>query len=176
VSGQVFVDETKHRDYLMCAAVLLPTDLAPLRRVVRGLVLPGQRRVHMSKESAPRRRLIAETIAASGVTAVIFDAGRIEGDELERRRGCLRAVIAHADDLGADRVVLEQDDSLLRQDRQWLVEITRELACRDTLRYEHARAAAEPLLAVPDAIAWCWARGGDWRRRIRPAVTGVELV
>jgi hypothetical protein len=36
----------------------------------------------------------------------------------------------------------------------------------DTLRYEHRRAAAEQLLTLPDAIAWCWAKGGDWRRRI----------
>jgi len=71
VSGQVFVDETKHRNYLMRAAMLLPADVAPLRRAVRGLALPGQRRMHMSKESAPRRRLIADTIAGSGVTAVV---------------------------------------------------------------------------------------------------------
>jgi len=176
VSGQVLVDETKHRDYLMVAAVLLPADVASVRRAVRGLVLPGQRRVHMTKESAPRRRLIADTIVRSGADAVIFDTGQVNGDELGLRRPCLRAVVAHVDDLGADRLVLERDDSVLRWDRQWLVEITRELSCRDTLRYEHARAAEEPLLAVPDAIAWCWAKGGDWRRRIRPAVTAVELV
>ena len=53
-------------------------------------------------------------------------------------------------------------------DRQWLVEITRELGCRDTVRYEYARAAEGLLLSVPDATAWWWGRGGDWRRRIRP--------
>lgn len=66
VSGQVFVDETKHRDYLMVAAVLRPVDVAVLRRVVRGLVLPRQRRVHVSKESEPRRKMIADTTRAAG--------------------------------------------------------------------------------------------------------------
>jgi len=28
---------------------------------------------------------------------------------------------------------------------------------RDTLRYEHRQAAADLALAIPDAIAWCWA-------------------
>lgn len=84
------VDETKHRDYLMVAAVLLPADVADLRGVVRGLVLPGQRRVHMSKESEPRRRLIADTIVRSGVTAVVFDAGRAYAHELDARAACLR--------------------------------------------------------------------------------------
>jgi len=46
----------------------------------------------MSKESAPRRRVIAETIAGSGVSAVPFDAGPVDGDELGLRRACLRGV------------------------------------------------------------------------------------
>ena len=29
---------------------------------------------------------------------------------------------------------------------------------------------------IPDAVAWCWAKSGQWRNRIRPVVTGVELV
>jgi hypothetical protein len=51
------------------------------------------------------------------------------------------------------------------EDTQHLIEFTRAAGCRDTLRYEHRRASAEQLLAIPDAIAWCWANGGDWRRR-----------
>jgi len=38
---------TRH-GYLVAAAAVPPGDLAPLRSVVRGLVLPGQRRVHMN--------------------------------------------------------------------------------------------------------------------------------
>ncbi|RZS37800.1 hypothetical protein EV193_105359 [Herbihabitans rhizosphaerae] len=26
---------------------------------------------------------------------------------------------------------------------------------------------------MPDAIAWCWNRGGDWKNLIRPLVTEV---
>jgi len=32
----------------------------------------------------------------------------------------------------------------------------------------------EPLLAMPDAIAWCWQRSGEWRHRIRELVTEVR--
>ncbi len=52
----------------MVAAVVLPADL----QLVRSLVLPGQRRVHMKKECEPRKRLIADTIAGSSVEAVIL--------------------------------------------------------------------------------------------------------
>jgi hypothetical protein len=32
------------------------------------------------------------------------------------------------------------------------------------------------VLALPAAIAWCWANGGDWRRRIEPVVIDVREV
>jgi len=70
----------------------------------------------------------------------------------------------------------EQDDSLLWWDQQRLIEITREVGCRDTLRYEHRRAREELLLAIPDAIAWCWARGETWRRRVEPVVSKRQSV
>jgi len=31
-------------------------------------------------------------------------------------------------------------------------------------------------LAWSGAVAWCWAKGRQWRNRIRPVVTGVEFV
>lgn len=73
-------------------------------------------------------------------------------------------------------LVLEQDDTLLSWVNRRLIKFTRDAGCRETVRYEHRRAASDPLLAVPDAIAWCWAKGGDWRRRVEPVVTTVREV
>ena len=72
-------------------------------------------------------------------------------------------------------LVLEQDDTLVVSDRKLLYPATREAGCAE-LRYEHHRAATEQLLALPDAIAWCWAKGGDRRRRIEPVITDVPTV
>ena len=76
----------------------------------------------------------------------------------------------------ASLLVLERDDSLIGWDNQRLIEFTRAAGCRDTLAYQHRRAEAEALLAIPDAVAWCWAKGGDWRPRIQAAVTEVRKV
>jgi hypothetical protein len=176
VSSHVFVDETKHRGYLLVASVVVPDDLNSVRRMLRGLVLPGQRRLHMKDENDQRRRSIATAIAVSGVTATIYDAGRRYRNERERRAACLRALIIDVARRGDAMLVLEQDDTLLSWDNQRLIEFTREAGCRDTLRYEHRRAANELLLAMPDAIAWCWAKGGDWRRRVEPVVADVREV
>ncbi len=70
--------------------------------------------------------------------------------------------------VGETRLVLEQDDSLVQWDGQRLIELARAAGCRDRARYDHLRASAEQLLAVPDAVAWCWARGGE-RGRHCPA-------
>jgi hypothetical protein len=47
VTGHVFVAESKQRNYLLVAAVVMPGDLAGARRALRALVMPGQRRLHM---------------------------------------------------------------------------------------------------------------------------------
>ncbi len=174
--GHAFADETKHRGYLIVAVVVPPEELASARRAVRALVLPGQRRLHMKDESDPRRRAIAAAIVASGVRATVYDAGLRHRNERERRAACLYALIHDCADRGDSFLVLEQDETLRSWDSQCLIEFTRAVGCRDSLRYEHRHAASELLLALPDAIAWSWAKGGHWRRRIQPVVTDIRHV
>ena len=63
--------------------------------------------------------------------------------------------------------MLERDESLGTWDDQRLIEITRNLEA-GLVRYEHRSPTEELLLGLPDAIAWCWAKGGDWRRQVAP--------
>jgi len=176
VNGHVYLDETKRHSYLVAAAFVLPAVQDELRRVVRGLVLPGQRRLHMKDERDSRKRAIAAALVAAGVQATVYDAGVRYSTERLRRAACLQGVVQDAAGRGDTLLVLEQDDSLVSWDSQQLIELTRAAGCRDTLHYVHRRAADEPLLAIPDAIAWCWAKGGDWRRRIAPTVSAVRSV
>lgn len=83
---------------------------------------------------------------------------------------CLRGLV---DDLvagGADRVVIERDDVTIDVDRRVLYRRAHRLS-RPDLRYDHPRAHEEPLLAVADAVAWCWNRGGWWQQRVHNMVT-----
>ena len=177
MTRHVFLDETKRQGYVVAAAAVPPGDLAPLRSVVRGLVLPGQRRVHMKDERDSQRREMAAALVDAGVEVVIYDAGRRYSTQRRAREECLRAVVTDAAaEAGETRLVREQDDSLVRWDAQRLIELARAAGCRDRLRYDHLRASEEQLLAVPDAVAWCWARGGQWRRRVDPVVRLVRQV
>jgi hypothetical protein len=95
----------------------VPAGLDTVRKVIRGLILPGQRRLHMKDESNPRRRSIASAITVAGVQATIYDAGRRYPTESERRAACLRALVADAARRGDTMLVLEQDDTLLASGR-----------------------------------------------------------
>lgn len=172
----IYVDETKERGYLLVAARFNSADVDAVRKSLRGLVLRGQSRIHMAKESSQRRRAIAAAMSVIGVTATIYDAGRRYSDPLDARRACLEGILKDVERGQQTYLVLEQDDSIIDWDRQRLVELTRATGCRHTLRYEHHRAKADLLLTVPDAIAWCWARDGPWRPRIAPIVAAVQQV
>jgi hypothetical protein len=75
VTTHIYVDETKQHDYLLVASVHLASDLTALRRVVRGLLLPGQRYLHMKDEKDGRKRTIAKAFVDAGVQASIYRAG-----------------------------------------------------------------------------------------------------
>ncbi|AYE99674.1 hypothetical protein C0J29_32465 (plasmid) [Mycobacterium paragordonae] len=168
----IYVDETKHRDYLMVAAVVLGEDLTSARAVVQELLKPGQRHLHMKDEADGRKETIAKALVSADLRATVYDAGRRHRTQVLARAACLSALV---EDLATSNVetliVLDQDESLVQSDRRLLYGAVRAAGCEATVRYEHRRAASERLLAIPDAFAWCWAKGGRWRSHIRPVVT-----
>ncbi|MGQ0841554.1 hypothetical protein [Actinokineospora sp.] len=92
----------------------------------------------------------------------------------QQRRECLRAMMADLSLVGTRMLVLELDESVVEVDERVLYEQKRLLGCPN-LRFEHLRAHAEPLLAIPDAVAWCWQRGGQWKARVRELVTEIRV-
>jgi hypothetical protein len=70
----VFVDETKHAGYVLAAVTAADAEAA--RRVVRGLIAPGRRRLHMHNETFRRRRIVASTLVTMPLTATMYDAAR----------------------------------------------------------------------------------------------------
>ena len=65
------------------------SDTEAIRKTVRALVLPGQRRIHMKHEQARRRRVIVSALAAMQVQAIVYDAARRYRTDLAARTACL---------------------------------------------------------------------------------------
>ncbi|WP_343991771.1 hypothetical protein [Nocardioides dubius] len=137
----IFIDETKAKGYVVVAVLCPDTSLSLARRAIGGLVLPGQRSIHMKQEGPRRRQAIADVVTGlvpSGVHAVVLDAGRGPSPERVRRKRALEAIVELAAHGSPASLVIDLD---------------------------------QPLLALPDVVAWCWARGGEWRRRVSPVVS-----
>jgi hypothetical protein len=169
--GHVFVDESKKSDYILVAAVVAPSELAVARQTVRRLMLPGQRRLHMVKEKPDRQRSILAAIDRLGLSIMLYQAGTTYRTERERRMVCLRRMVEEMKAADHARLVLERDETLVTSDRRIIQSEHARLGC--SFSYEHDGAAQEPLLCIPDAVAWAWARGGDFRRRAKALVADV---
>lgn len=178
VGTHVFIDETKAKGYLVVAAMCPDTSLQAARRTIGRLVLPGQRSIHMKREGARRRSTIADAVAGVsdiGVTAVVLDAGRGPEPEHVRRERALREVVGLAATESVAHLVLDLDQTLVAKDARTIALAIGELDAT-SITYSHQSLATQPLLSIPDVIAWCWARGGEWRRRVMPIVSTVREV
>ncbi|HEY1733348.1 MAG TPA: hypothetical protein VGG23_02790, partial [Acidimicrobiales bacterium] len=95
----------------------------------------------------------------------------------EARAACLAALVRDlSGPSGPTRLVIEQDDSLVRSDRHELYRLVRQAGISEMIEYRHQRAFEDPLLALPDIVGWCWARSGEWRWRIRPILVAARRV
>lgn len=167
----LFVDESKAKGYTMVAAVVVPTDVDALRREIRKLVLPGQRRIHFTKENDSRRRLIISALVKLNIKAHVFHCD--SKDAASGREACLIGLVSHAAEHAHTRIVLERDDSVEKADRRILYREVDVRELRDELRYALETAHQEPLLWIADAIAWSYTKGGDWKRRIAPLIAST---
>lgn len=173
MGSHLFIDETKAKAYVVVAVACPDPSLAHARRTLGRLVLPGQRSVHMKHESERRRRQIADAVAGLtrvGVRATVLDAGRGPEPEYVRRDRALRLLVDRATSEPSVHLVLDLDRTLVARDARTLRDACRRSGAR-AVTYSHQALSEQPLLALPDVIAWCWARGGDWRRRVSSAIS-----
>jgi hypothetical protein len=174
--GHAFVDENKSKGLLVCAAILDERAVVDARTTMRGLVHKGSRRVHMTRESPTHRKKVLAGVATLPVTIELYTARSFPPRrERDAREHCLTRIAEDLPKLGCTRLTIELDESVAHRDRQVLFNATQHLAPTD-LTYQLVPAATEPLLWVPDAIAWCWARGGDWKQVVTPLVAKVHTL
>ena len=163
----VFVDESKVHGLLVAAVACAAVDVKAQRRTMAGLLMPRQRRIHFTKESAARQRKILAVIAGFDLSARLYQAQR---NDAAGRKTCLSAVIEGAA-ASAERVVVERDETTLDFDRRVLYAAARKHGCAATLQYELLAPHLDPMLWIPDAVAWAWVKGGEWRALVEPYST-----
>jgi hypothetical protein len=134
--------------------------------------MPRQRRIHFTAESDSRRKIILAALHDAHAQAIIYDATAYRSVK-SARDAALTRLVDDAAKIGAQMLVIERDDQSEASDKVIIRGRTQIAGCSDTLRYTHKRAYEEPLLAIPDAVAWSWAKSGHWRQRVTGIVAEV---
>lgn len=172
--AKVFVDESKSKDYLLAGAIILPDQDQQAKKDLRALLHPGQSRLHMKQERDSKRKQILQTIVALDIQVYIYRVPQ-KTPQIEARRLCLEALSQEMLSQDMRILRLESDESMNHRDRQVLSRYLKTLNATDKLRFEHLAPAADPLLWVPDAVAWAWAKGGHWKDSVKGIVTESPL-
>jgi hypothetical protein len=167
------VDESTRAGYVLCVCAVGVGEADAARAAMRGFLLAGQRSVHFKSERDARRRQILNTVAKLRIEALIVSCAGGRG-EVERHR-CLRAALRHYADRRSVQLTLDHRDPTADQrDRQVVAAAIRSLDL-GKLAYRHAARHEEPLLGIPDALAWSYTRGGAWRQRVRHFVDVLDI-
>jgi len=90
------------------------------------------------------------------LSATIYRAPKGTGSDLQSRERCINALVSDAAQDFRTHIILERDATLVARDTQWLFRAVRAAGATERLYYRHASPTAEPLLSVPDIIAWAW--------------------
>lgn len=170
-----YVDESVRSGRYLLGAVMVETDDAGrLRRTVRKLLLPGQRKLHFKTEGRRRRRELIDSLSQLDVEAIVYSC-RLSNDvgaEVARSR-CVAALVRELQSRRCEsELLIESREQLDAMDGGT---IRRARRPEPLLSFQHLLPDHDPLLWLPDSFAWSVGAGGDWLRRIGPLVTIVEV-
>lgn len=174
--GHVFLDESKESDYILVAASIVASNVGTVRSQVKGLRHKGSKSIHMRKESPKFRQDIISRLVALPVRTHVIESTDRSLNDLERRFRCLEHVLAMCAKSATTRLLIERDESILKAERQFFIEAIRRHELHPDFRYDWLARDAEPLLWVPDVVAWSYAKGGRWRAAVGPLVSDSTRV
>jgi hypothetical protein len=172
VGSALFADETKAKSYSFAVVAIQPEHLAESRRALSAMRIAGQRALHFKNENERRRKEIMKLIHKQGWQAVIVSSN--EPNQRYARKACLHAVLEISKECRAPTTVFERDASVAKFDNQVLYRKTRQLDFAENFTYSLLPRQSEPCLWVADAVAWSFARGGSWRKRLSGVLVGVH--
>ena len=160
----IFIDESKARDFILCSVTITEQKIALSRSAVRKLVMPGQRFVHFVSESRRRKLQILKRLRE-----IDFDVKFLvvrTGSPAERREVAIKALVEGLHSEGYCQLIFDEDVTYTVSDRLIVRTELESLGVIEKVSYSHVPSRHEPLLWIPDAMAWTFAKGGHWAREL----------
>lgn len=168
-----WVDESIHVTanlYLLAAAVMETSDdLDTTRQRLRVMARRTRGRTHWNSEEEGDRLRLSQLIGDLPLTNIVVAASRIDPRRQERaRRKCMQQLLHRLASDDVSQVWFESRDEIGNsRDLAMVANLRTTDALPSTLRIDHAKPLAEPLLWVPDAVAGAVAAAHDGRTGFR---------
>ena len=126
---------------------------------------PGQRRIHFNNERDRRRDQILKKIATINVGCIICTARDSSQDAA--RALALSDMVTRLLGRGVVHLVLETRQGQDHRDRVVIGETVARAGIKRRFTYHHQAPVGEPMLWVPDAVAWAWGRDSVWQQLVK---------
>jgi hypothetical protein len=141
--------------YVVTAALVADAAKDAVRTRMRGLLLPGQRRLHWREESPARQTLIIDAVAQLDPTTLACAVRPVAPHHQERARArCLTRLLWELIEHRVTHLVFEsRDESLNNRDAVTIANARRAGQAPEDMAFDFGDPNEEPLLWLPDAIA-----------------------
>ncbi len=157
-----FIDESQAGRYRLCIAAVKQTHLKDIRSSLQALRLPGQRRIHMAKESDRRRKNICNSILELlGWDAIVIESSPNKKITPETRQELFLLAAQHPLWEKIEVVIIEDSNERVRDKRTlaWLNKYG-----NHKFEYRFEKPSQEACLWLADVIAWSLAKGNQWKK------------
>lgn len=171
---QVYLDESKSKNYLLVAVIVEPGIAKSIRSRMLKLRMPGQKHLHFVSERDSRRKFILSEIRRMEFRARAYSA--VGYSQTRGRDECLNLLLDDIETLEASIITFEKDESAENSDRLLLHRGLHSRGLARKVEYRFMPKSAEPIIWIADAIAWSYARGGDFKRRVDPLIEKEKSV
>jgi len=149
----------------------LQTQLHEIRQVMRDLRTKNSHHIHMYREPRGRQEHITQIVSNLEISAWLIEVSNNTAKEPLARNLAIQN-IGNIQSIRNSRLLTLDYINRNRIDNSILRGIAQN-ANYQFPHYRHMNSRHEPLLWLPDIIAWCYGRGGTWRDAVEPLVTEV---
>jgi hypothetical protein len=166
-----YVDESIRKSFILCLVQVNSGELHEVRKHLRSLKHQGRNFIHMQEESKETQLRVAKGIMQLPVKATVIAASLLQVSHSMARASAISRAVTHLAFSDSQLVSFDLSNNLAR-DRQVIQQTARTMSA-SIPHYRHMNSRHEPLLWLPDIIAWCYGRGGTWRDAVEPLVAEV---